>query len=218
MPENTTGLRSLLSSPRIYDLAMFVMGSKRSRRQFVDRYLRVKGGEDVLDIGCGTAEILDYMPPVHYTGWDTSAEYIEACKRTYPTQTFKQGALPDGTGAYDVVMALGVLHHMNDDECRSFFAAAKRNLKPGGRVVTLDACKTPMQNPAARVFFALDRGQAIRFEPEYLRLAKSALDTVKSHVVTDLMPLWIPYTHIIMEATSSVPAEVSEATTAGATS
>jgi cyclopropane fatty-acyl-phospholipid synthase-like methyltransferase len=205
MPETTTGLRSALSSPRVYDLAMFIMGSKRSRRQFVNRYLRVKGGEDVLDIGCGTAEILDYMPPVRYTGWDTSAEYIESCQQRYPDQTFKQGALPDGTGTYDIVMALGVLHHMNDDECRAFFAAAKRNLKPGGRVVTLDACKTPMQNPAARVFFALDRGQAIRFEKDYLELAHSELDTVKSHVVTDLMPVWIPYTHIIMEGTASVP-------------
>jgi SAM-dependent methyltransferase len=206
MPETTTGLRSALSSPKVYDLAMFIMGSKRSRRQLVDRYIRVKPGDEVLDIGCGTAEILDYMPAVKYTGYDTSADYIESCRERYPSETFIQGALPEGEGAYDVVMALGVLHHMSDDECRAFFAAARRNLKPGGRVVTLDACKTPWQNPVSRLFFALDRGRAIRFEPDYVKLARSELDTVKSHVVSDMTPLWIPYTHIIMEAMALVPA------------
>jgi SAM-dependent methyltransferase len=200
MPETTTGLKSILSSPKVYDLAMFVLGSKRSRRLFVDRYLRVKEGETVLDIGCGTADILEYIPSVSYTGYDTSAEYIAACQQRYPQHTFVQAALPDGTGEYDVVLALGVLHHMSAEECKAFFAAAKRNVKPGGRVITLDACKTPWQNPAARIMFALDRGQAIRFEPDYISLAKSEFSDVTSHVVSDLMPLWIPYTHIIMES------------------
>lgn len=206
MPETTTGLRSILSSPRVYDLAMFVMGSKRARRELADRYLRIKEGESVLDIGCGTADILDYLPPVKYTGYDTSAEYVEACRQRFPQHTFVQAALPDTDGSYDVVMALGVTHHLSDEETRAFFAAAKRNLKPGGRVLTLDPCKTPGQNPIARLFFVLDRGRGIRFEPEYLKLARSEIDTVKSYVVTNFMPVWIPYTHIVMEGTKAVPA------------
>jgi len=203
MPETTTGLRAVLSSPKVYDFAMFVLGSKRLRTMLANRYLRAKPGDAVLDIGCGTAEILQYMPPVKYTGYDTSALYIDSCRERYPTQTFVNAPLPEGgSNEYDLVIALGVLHHMNDEECRSFFAAAKRNLKPGGRVVTFDNCRTKWQNPLTRLLFALDRGRGIRYEPGFRALAESEFRNVKSYVVTDMMPPWVPYTHIAMEATA----------------
>jgi SAM-dependent methyltransferase len=41
-------------------------------------------------------------------------------------------------GCYDIVMAFGVLHHLDDAEGRELFRGARRALKPGGRFVTLD--------------------------------------------------------------------------------
>ena len=140
MPQTTTGLRSFLSSPKVYDFVQVALGSRRSRKLLAERYIRAKDGDSILDIGCGTSDILDSLPPgVSYTGCDTSAEYIEAARQRFPQATFVQAALPE-SGSFDLVLALGVLHHLSDEEGRALFESASSVLKPGGRVVTLDAC------------------------------------------------------------------------------
>ena len=40
-----------------------------------ERYLRPKEGDAVLDIGCGTSEILKYISSVTYTGYDTNLDF-----------------------------------------------------------------------------------------------------------------------------------------------
>ena len=199
MPQTTTGFRSVLSSPILYDVVQTGLGFRRSRSLLAERYIRAKPGDSILDIGCGTAEILDFLPSnIQYTGCDISTEYIEAARKRFPNATFYTGALPQG-GSFDIVLALCVLHHLSDDESIALFNAAKSVLKPGGRVITLDACYTDGQNPITRVLFKMDRGRNIRDEPGFSRLAASIFGEVKTSVVTDLVPPWVPYTHIIME-------------------
>jgi SAM-dependent methyltransferase len=98
---------------------------------------------------------------------------------------------------FDLVMGIGVLHHLDDTTARQFMAIAKAALKPGGCILTLDPCFAAGQNPIARFLIARDRGQHVRNADGYLALADRTCLDATSKVVHQA---WIPYTHWIMES------------------
>lgn len=202
MAQVTSGARAVLSHPVVYEAFQRIMGARRRREWIVRDLIRPFPGMRILDLGCGPAEILDSLPEdVTYTGYDMSAEYIAAAKAKFGARgTFHCRLLEEGEVAtldpFDLVIGIGVLHHLGDDTARQFMRLAKAGLKPGGRVLTLDACYAPRQNPIARFIISKDRGQHVRDEAGYRALAEG--------IFTDIAGAvrhwgWIPYTHWSME-------------------
>jgi len=198
----TNGIRAILSLPFVYDTLQNIMGARTGRQVFVDKFIRPAAGCRILDLGCGTAKILKHLPSsVEYWGYDISPEYIAAAKAEYGSRGHfycgllskaDLGCLPK----FDRVLALGVLHHLDDDEVQEFFAIAKTALNSDGRVVTIDPCLAAGQNPIARYLISKDRGQNIRDSRGYSTLAEQAFSNVQG---TLRHQAWIPYTHWIME-------------------
>jgi SAM-dependent methyltransferase len=156
----------------------------------------------VLDIGCGPGDMLNYLPAVHYVGFDASEAYIARARQRFGRRgQFYCGLVNSGSiselHTFDIVLAHGVLHHLGDAEASALFALARAALRPGGWLVTFDGCYAPNQSRLARWFVSRDRGRYVREVEEYRRLANSAFDRVHVTVRHDL--LRIPYTHIIME-------------------
>ncbi len=75
-----SGIHSILSVPAIYDLAQTLVGASQDRNWMQREFIRAKAGERVLDVGCGTADILSVMPEVDYVGFDISEPYIAKAK------------------------------------------------------------------------------------------------------------------------------------------
>ncbi len=202
MAETSTGLRSLLANPVVYNCFQALVGEKSGKTRLVRDHLRPRPGDRVLDIGCGTGRTFDYMPDTAYFGFDTSAAYVEEARRRYGTRArftcarVADAYLPD-VPACELVMAIGVLHHLDDDEAIALFQLARNHLADGGRVVTVDGAFVPGQNPLARMLLERDRGQNVRTEPAYVALARTVFGQVRSTVRHDL--LRIPYTHVILE-------------------
>ncbi|HRN82837.1 MAG TPA: class I SAM-dependent methyltransferase [Nitrosomonas europaea] len=205
MAQITSGIRAMLSVPVIYDALQNVMGARRVRRELVDEFIRPDAGCRVLDLGCGTADILKFLPnTIEYWGYDISPEYIDAAKATFGTRGhFGCGLLSETDLAnlpkFDRVLAIGVLHHLNDEEVQEFFALAKQALNSSGRVVTIDPCLVAEQNPIARFLILRDRGQNVRCSQGYTSLAQENFENVKG---TLRHRSWIPYTHWIMECSN----------------
>lgn len=204
MGQITSGVRSVLSIPAVYDFFQNLTGARSARREFVENYVGIRSGDSVLDIGCGTAQILEFLPSVRYFGFDSSREYIEAARGqfgkrgTFMCQNVNQQTLQD-LPQFDIVLATGVLHHLNDDEALDLFRLAGLALKPGGRLVTFDGCFEEGQSRIARYIIAKDRGQFVRTKKGYVDIASKVFENVKTTIRHDL--LRIPYTHIIMECT-----------------
>ncbi|MGH8745881.1 MAG: class I SAM-dependent methyltransferase [Burkholderiales bacterium] len=197
--------RALLAKPGIYSLFRRLVGRDAARSVYAQQHLRLQPGQQVLDIGCGTGDILRFLPPVRYVGYDLSARYIERARRRYGDRgEFHCRAvgddLPVSDAGYDVVIAHGLLHHLDDEGARALFRVARRALRPGGRLVTFDGCFTHDQSLAARCFLSLDRGRHVRDRAAYERLAHAAFEQVGISVRHDLIR--IPYTHLIMECTA----------------
>ncbi len=194
-------LRSILSIPAMYILFGWLIGSNSGRAAFVREYIRPKLGESILDIGCGPGDIVSHLPlGVEYVGFDASQPYIDAAKKrfggraTFICERVNTAALEQ---RFDVVLALGILHHLNDAEALQLFRLAQSALKPEGRLITLDGVYTNDQSRLVRWIISKDRGQYVRDQEGYHSLANQVFKNTKVMIRHDL--LRIPYTHIIME-------------------
>jgi len=194
-------LRSLLSHPTVYQFCQNAVGARGARRRLVRDFFCPADGMKILDIGCGPADILEFLPQVRYFGFDASPEYIRDAQRRWGGRGHFNCATVNAQTLqerdFDLVTAIGVLHHLDDAEARSLFALASEVLRPGGRLVTLDGVYVAKQSPVARYLLSKDRGEYVRSRDAYETLARSAFGDLESTVLHDLIfPL--PYTHLVM--------------------
>ena len=208
MPEISSGLRRILANPVVYRTWRGIIGAHAASAEYVERYLRLGQGFRVLDIGCGPAAILEYLPEnVTYIGFDLSQPYIEAARQRYGDRgTFLQASVdeppPIEPESFDVVSATGLLHHLSDEQVLATMDLAFGSLKPGGRFTTVDPpIEAEGQSHLARWMIGRDRGQNIRTAEQYLALARTVFALVRGNVLHGR--LRIPYTHFIMECTKT---------------
>jgi len=194
-------IRSFLSIPVIYQLWGNAVGGSASVKTLVGEYIRPKQDDRILEIGCGPGTIVSYLPQSGYLGFDLSAEYIDQARKRFPSAQFvcervSKFLLVDAH-SFDLVLAIGIVHHLDDAEAHQLFEIAHHALKPGGRLVTIDGVFTKGQNPAARWLLKRDRGEHVRSETEYLKIASKVFDDVIPIIRHDL--LRIPYSHLILQ-------------------
>ena len=200
MSQITSGVRAILSSPHVYELFQSLMGAKKGRETFARDYIKAEPDMKVLDIGCGTAAILEHLPAVNYWGFDGSQAYIDMAKKKYGARgkffcrQVEEQALED-LPKFDRVLAVGVLHHLDDKSAQSLIDLAFSALVSGGGLITIDPCYVPDQNPIARVLIKQDRGQNVRDRAGYEALIRTRFINAN---VSVRHKSWIPYTHCIM--------------------
>ena len=201
MAQITHGIRSILSHPLIYSGLQSLMGAHQSRESFVAKFVKPYPGMKVLDIGCGPADILAYLPAVDYWGFDISDGYIDGARKRFGTlgqfeckqlEVSDLGHLP----SFDVVLAIGLIHHLDDAVAIEVMRLALKALKRGGKLLTIDPCLDPSQNPVARFLIRRDRGQNVRDRAGYDALASMVFESPRIEVQHKA---WIPYTHCFME-------------------
>lgn len=201
MAQDTSGIRAILSNPTVYDFAQTLMGARRNRIWMQREFIKARPGERILDVGCGTADILSVMPDVEYLGFDISAPYIEKARSRWGEKGQFHARLLDkatlaGLGTFDLILATGLLHHLDDPEVDELFDAFASGLKPGGRIITVDGTFVLGQNPLARFIVGQDRGKSIRTPEGYTELARRHFGDVTGWLEERA---WIPYTYWIMQ-------------------
>jgi SAM-dependent methyltransferase len=195
-------LSAVLKLPAGYRFFRWLIGGENACRIYLAEYVKPVPGEKILDLGCGPADVLNYLPAVHYTGLDISEDYIRSAKRRFGSRgRFLCGdvgleSLEEEQGGFDAVLAIGVVHHLDDEQAAGLFDLARRALRPAGRLVTYDGCYVPQQSRLARWLLANDRGKFVRRQEDYLKLASVRFAKVEPCLRHDL--LRIPYTHLIM--------------------
>ncbi len=209
MSDRSSGLRAVLSHPRVYRLFKSVIGSGKRDEWLVQTQVRARPGDRVLDIACGPANLLDLLPEIEYTGFDWSERYIEEARRRYghrgAFQVASVGQPPAfPADSFDIVIAKGILHHLNDEEAALMLAYARDVLRPGGRLVTFDGCFVDGQPRIARFLLSRDRGAFVRSQAEYEALASKVFPRVRSEQKHDL--LRVPYSHIVLQCSRQTPA------------
>ncbi len=126
------------------------LGVNQSNSRMVVEMARIKQGDKVLDVGCGTGNLTltakAYVGPAGtVTGIDASPEMIEKArqnsKRTGLAAEFEIGLIekiPYPAACFDVVINRLMIHHLPDDLKRQGLAEILRVLKPGGVLFIAD--------------------------------------------------------------------------------
>lgn len=95
-------------------------------------------GSKVLDLGCGKATLLRYLPhDATYTGVEKSPQQVEELRRRYPERRFLVAdldtGLPDLQEDYDTILLLAVLEHLKNP--REVVERCHDLLAPGGKMI-----------------------------------------------------------------------------------
>ncbi len=97
----------------------------------------------------------------------------------------------------DIVIAVSVLHHLDDEEAADCIRFAHDALKKGGRLICHDPCWMPNQGALSKYIMSNDRGRNIRTEQEYRQLAATVFSNVNAWL--DTKPMRIPYVTVVLE-------------------
>ncbi|MBI2610933.1 class I SAM-dependent methyltransferase [Candidatus Kaiserbacteria bacterium] len=207
MSEGNVGIRSVLKFPSVYDLYQWLVGSRAARDRLFRTYVSFPEGCKLLDIGCGSGELLEYLPShVRYTGVDVNPLYIELARKKYGNQgrfelidvnDIESLDLPKNN--FDVVVLYGVLHHLNDGEVRGVLSFARMMLKLGGTVFTVDGVYLKDQSRIKKFILSRDRGAFVRFNYQYQKLAREVFPDVETFVERNA--LRIPTDYFVMRMT-----------------
>lgn len=199
-------LRRMLSIPWIYERFQDLTGSLQARRWMAKNYWRLKGGEKVIDVGCGPGVLLDSLPgDITYFGLDISESYIRRAQERHDARaTFLLGTVgemlknPDKRfDNADLVICNGVLHHLSDSESLEVLRFAYSTLKPGGRLVCEEPCFLIKQRWLSRFVTGLDRGNYVRQEQAWKDLVGQVFKSYTTGIST--AQAFIPYIHILIE-------------------
>ena len=150
MSQKTKGIYSTLSNPLVYSFFQMIMSGTSFRRKIVQKHIRKKN-VNILDVGCGPAEILESLKKVNYFGYDINPNYINYAKRkyfgkgTFFCKKFTEAELKK-LPKFDYILLFGLIHHLSDKEVYNLLKLSKKVLKKGGKIITEDPILIKNQN------------------------------------------------------------------------
>jgi SAM-dependent methyltransferase len=204
--ENNSGLRKVLYYQPIYSFFQNLVGADKVRKWLVNYVMKIKNEETVVDLGCGPGDILKHLPnSIKYIGIDINESYITKAKNRFEHKGnfFLGDALnlltdkKDEIGEADLVLSIGFLHHLKDEQVLLLLKSIKELLKEGGRCIFLEPTFLLNQNNLSKWIMKMDRGKNIRLETDWKSLIGKVFPNSSTSIVQGL--ILIPYVHILVE-------------------
>lgn len=196
MSQRSSVLYNLINNPFVYRLIQKLMSGTSFRKKIVQKNIKNKKFK-ILDIGCGPAEILDYIPECEYYGYDIDKRSINFARKKYLNNNhhffckkFNESEL-FRLPKFDFIILFGILHHLDNKEAKIILNLCKKKMKKTSKLLTEDPILVKNQNIIARFLIKRDRGLNVRKKKEYLNLLKPHFKYLNAKITNQL---FIPYT------------------------
>jgi ubiquinone/menaquinone biosynthesis C-methylase UbiE len=181
----------VLHHARLYDFTVWLMalGRERAFREKILRLARLKPGESVLDVGCGTGSLAfaaqrHVGPTGIVKGIDASPEMLTRAetkaRRAGADVAFELAtaqALPFADAQFNVVFSTVMLHHLSRHAREECVREIRRVLKPDGRVVVVDFARRTQQKGFLR---GLHRHGRVKLEDIIANLEAAGLKVTET--------------------------------------
>ena len=133
-------------SGRFYSAGIMMMHGKNLQQRY--RYISRLAGESVIDVGCGTGKLADYLPKDNiYLGIDLNENFLRHAKKR-GRNVMKQDALTfDRFAEFDVCVVMDLLHHINPRH-EEFIERVLRDVKK--RVIVCEPFEVPGRHPITK--------------------------------------------------------------------
>lgn len=178
--------RRILEIPFFYNLLQDIVGANSFRKKFIKQNVPHTRGLRILEVGCGTGKNLEYLPKgIEYIGYDISKKYIEQARRKYKGRgVFINASVDDvfklNLGKFDLILAIAVLHHLDDIQVKSLAEWSKQLLCKSGSFIATDPCWIKNQSWVEKFVTTMDRGKYIRYPAKYKNLLKLSFSNVNA--------------------------------------
>ena len=190
-------LYNLLDIPLIYNLFQNLLKRRGQTEKFFTQNIIVDSGL-ILECGCGPA-INRHFFQNEYIGIDINSKYIDSAKIKYPNDKFYVCKIEniENLDLMNVsnVLVIGLLHHLNDEQCKNLFNSLEKILTSNGKIYTLDPVFIPKQRRIAKFLAKKDRGNFVRKKEQYLALVGSNFET-ESLILNN--QLRVPFDHLFL--------------------
>lgn len=160
-------------SPRLYH--WFVRPqwiTKKYIHDHIQKHFQLEN-KFILDFGSGTGANCSICHSDRYLGIEPNMDRVRLAKRLYPNHTFEifdERQIPIENNSIDYIFVVAVLHHISDEQIRSYLVEFQRILKPGGKVIVMEPYFCMKRRFNNRFMNWYDDGKYIRSENSYLDL------------------------------------------------
>lgn len=194
-------LAAVFDNTQLYKLFQFSVIKAGTSEIIRNEVLMPVGVENVLDFGCGIGYHSVVFPNSQFLGIEPLESCVKKAQRLFRSSNVsfvlgdhqKLKEIPDSS--YHLIIAIGVLRHIDDSTFLSFMKEGYRILKPNGRITTFDPVIHPTQTRISKWVVLRDRGSFVRTEVGYKTIIEEEFaDETESQIYTNL--LRIPYDHI----------------------
>ncbi|RLN25635.1 phosphoethanolamine N-methyltransferase 1-like [Panicum miliaceum] len=179
--QNQYKTSGILRYERIFGEGYVSTGGIETTKEFVDK-LDLKPGHKVLDVGCGIGGGDFYMAEnydAHVVGIDLSINMISfaleraigrSCSVEFEVADCTTKTYPDNT--FDVIYSRDTILHIQDKP--SLFKSFFKWLKPGGKVLISDYCRSPGKASEEFAAYIKQRGYDLHDVEAYGQMLKNA--------------------------------------------
>ncbi len=197
-------LANIFDNPKLYQSFQNGVVKSGTLELIRDQVLKPNGVKNVLDFGCGNGYHSTYFPQAQYLGIEPLEECVRQARKMFNALNVKflvgnqltLKSIPDSS--FEQIIAIGVIHHIDNEIFADFLKEAHRILKPGGRLATFDPVLHDKQSFLSKWVVSKDRGTWVRSTENYLAPFKKVFSNNLNHrIYTGL--LRIPYDHIFIE-------------------
>jgi 2-polyprenyl-3-methyl-5-hydroxy-6-metoxy-1,4-benzoquinol methylase len=188
-----TFVYKILSYSYIYDFLQWITGSYNFRKKIFLKII-TNSNSKILDLGCGTANILKYIKIDHrnYYGFDCNQEYINKAKKNFPKANFSTKVIEDvdfnELYKIDYILLFGFVHHLNDSQVHELFQKIKSKINLHCKIITIDPAFVDNKKCIAKFIAKYDRGEFVRYEYQYKIIFEKYFKIENSYIETTVWP------------------------------